>query len=160
MGARHPHRWAGGARATAKMLSEAEGLISQLQTYSVILNISSVFFFFFFPCVLNPARENLSVKISLAAQMKAEFAWAERLPAGTCLDQGTATDYDAAWVPGSLGHTVVAGSGTGGGCRWRSRRDIQRLTSSFLLGRHVHMPSIQHKNQLVSLESSRASRMK
>lgn len=54
--------------------SEAEGFIFQLQTCSVILNVSNLFFFFFL--ILNAARENLSAEDSLPAQMKVELVCA------------------------------------------------------------------------------------
>lgn len=38
--------------------------------------------------------------------------------------------------------------------------EIQKLMSSFLLRRRVHMPSVEHKRVLVSLEGSRGAARK
>lgn len=56
-------------------------------------------------------------------------------------------------VPGCPGRAMAAGADGA------PEGDIQKLTSSFLLGRRIHMLLIQHENQLISLQFSGAAGM-
>lgn len=83
-----------------------------------------------------------------------------------CLNLGTATDDAAAsWArAGGAGlprvtlrqRVVGLGAGTDGA----PEGEIQKLTSSFLLGRRVHMSPIEDESLLISLEHSEAAGMK
>lgn len=86
-----------------------------------------------------------------------------------CFDLGTATDdVDAfltmrgmglasTWLPQVPPWQRVVGLRAG--ADGAPEGEIQKLTSSFLLGRCDHMPSMEHKSLLVSLEHLGDARM-
>lgn len=79
----------------------------------------------------------------------------EHIPVWMCLNLGTARDAGLPRV--TLRQRVL---GLGAGTDGAPEGEIQKLTSSFILGRRVHMSPIEDESLLISPEHSEAAGMK